>query len=78
MAGSATDPKPYQLIPPPIHLTAWSEPLQRVVPGWKVTARWSRTGAIMNVFVPDDADLASTADALIRFQGQQLDALAAL
>jgi hypothetical protein len=33
------------------------------------------TGTIIPVFVPDAADLVSTADLLIRQQGAQIDAL---
>lgn len=70
--------KPYQLIGTPVHMNQWSDALQQVQSGWQVTAQWLATGTVIRVFVPDSADLPSTADSLIRSQGAQLDALHAL
>lgn len=75
MPDPATQPKPYEIVGAPIHQNQWDEALQAVVPGWTVRARWFANGAIIPVFVPDTADLASTADLLIRHEGAQLDAL---
>lgn len=70
--------KPYQIVGTPVHVNQWSDALQQVQSGWQVTAQWIATGTIIRVFVPDTADLPSTADTLIRQQGAQLDALHAL
>lgn len=70
--------KPYVIIGTPVHVNQWSDALQQVQSGWQVTAQWLATGTIIRVFVPDSADLPSTADSLIRSQGAQLDALHAL
>lgn len=78
MAQPTDASKPYQLVGAPIHRSQWDEGLQRVIPGWAVTARWLANGSVIHVFVPDTADLAATSDALIRFQGQQLDDLSKL
>lgn len=70
--------KPYQVVGTPVHMNQWSEALQQVQSGWQVTAQWLATGTIIRVFVPESADLPSTADTLIRQQGAQIDALHAL
>ena len=70
----APAPKPYSILTE-THENRWNEQLQTVQSGWKVTAQWLDTGTIIPVFVPDSADLVSTADALIRQQGAQIDAL---
>jgi hypothetical protein len=71
----APTPKPYAIISTPVHENRWNEQLQTVESGWKVTAQWLATGTIIPVFVPDAADLVTTADLLIRQQGAQIDAL---
>ena len=73
MTDTAT--KPYTIVGTPIHQVQWSEELQENVPGWLVRGRWNKTGTIIPVFVPDTADLPSTADTLIRAQGAQIDTL---
>lgn len=67
--------RPYVIIGKPIHENRWVEEAQAVVPGWAVRARWLSTGAIIPVFVPDDADLVQTVDQLVRHYGTQLDTL---
>lgn len=67
--------RPYVIIGRPIHENRWVEELQAVVPGWAVKARWLATGAIVPVFVPDEADLVQTTDQLVRHYGAQLDTL---
>lgn len=81
MSDTATETgatKPYAIIGTPVHENQWSDALQQVQSGWRVTAQWLATGTVIRVFVPDTADLPSTADSLIRAQGAQLDALHAL
>lgn len=75
MAPVTDTTQPYQIIGPAIHQNAWSDELQAVVPGTKITARWTATGDVIHVFVPDSAQLDATADAFIRFRGKQLDDL---
>lgn len=58
-----------------MHVSQWVEDQQKVIPGWKVLGRWNSTGTIIPVFVPDTSDLPLTSDALIRYQGAQLDKL---
>lgn len=70
--------KPYVIVGTPVNVNEWSQTLQQVQKGWQVTAQWKATGTIVRVFVPESADLPSTADQLIRYQGAQLDALHAL
>lgn len=72
---SPSPDKPYQLLGTPVHENRWSEAEQAVVPGWRIRATWLATGTVVPVFVPDSADLVSTADTLIRFAGAQLDEL---
>lgn len=73
-----TPDKPYAILGTPVHMNQWSDDLQQTVPGNQVRAKWLATGGVIVVFVPDTADLPSTADSLIRFQGAQLDQLHAL
>lgn len=78
MANTDTQTKPYVIIGTAVHKNQWSDALQQVQGGWEVRAQWLATGTIVTVFVPDTNDLPSTADAFIRQQGAQLDALHAL
>ena len=71
----AAQPKPYAIVGAPVYVRQFSEQLQQVVGGWQVQAQWLANGSIITVFVPDGSDLASTADTLIRAQGEQLNAL---
>lgn len=72
---STPEPRPYTIVGTPVHTSQWVEDQQKVIPGWKVVARWTPTGTIIPVFVPDSADLSLTSDALIRYQGAQLEKL---
>lgn len=72
---STPEPRPYTILGTPVHTAQWVEDQQKVIPGWKVSARWTRTGTVIPVFVPDTADLALTSDALIRFQGAEIEKL---
>jgi len=74
-ASAPTAGKPYVIIGAPVHQDRWVEEQQSVVSGWEVKARWLKNGSIIPVFVPDTADLVSTADLLIRHYGDQLDQL---
>lgn len=71
----AAGAKPYQVIGAPLHVRQWSDEQQAVQDGWEIRARWNTSGAVIRVFVPDNTDIAATADALIRHQGEQLDKL---
>jgi hypothetical protein len=71
-------PLPYQIVGVPIQVNEFNQATQTVEQGWQVRAQWKANGSIITVFVPSSADLASAADALIRAQGQQLDALHSL
>lgn len=76
MSEVAAEPsKPYTILGAPLHVRQWSDEQQAVLDGWEIRARWSANGAVIRVFVPDNADIPASADALIRHQGQQLDAL---
>lgn len=73
-----TGGKPYAIVGPVVHDNVYNRELGVVEPGSTITAKWNASGDIIRVFVPDGADLVSTADSMIRFQGAQLDALRAL
>jgi hypothetical protein len=70
--------KPYELVGAPVHVNRFDDTTQKVVTGWEVQARWLANGSIVTVFVDDSSDLAAGADALIRYQGEQLDNLHAM
>jgi hypothetical protein len=74
----ATPEKPYAYVGAFLHRNEYDPSLDEVVEGNRIRARWLATGDTISVFVPDSADLASTADTLIRFKGAQIDAARAL
>lgn len=61
-----------------VHVNQWVNDLQETVPGWQIKARWSKTGAILPVFIPDDVYTPQTVDAAIKAAGatdEQIHAL---
>jgi hypothetical protein len=77
-APPAQPAKPYEIVGAPVHVNRFDESTQKVVSGWSVQARWLANGSVIESFVPDGSDLAATADADIRYQGEQLDTLHAM
>lgn len=75
-ASSAS--KPYTIVGNAVRVNRPYGPNGDITAGWEVSADWKGSGERIIVFVPDGEDLAATADALIRQQGAQLDALHAL
>lgn len=61
-----------------VHVNQWNTDLQAAIPGWDIRARWTSTGALLPVFVPDDAYTPANVDTLIRAAGAVDDAVHAL
>lgn len=64
-----SSPVPVYVILSRVHTNQWDDDLQTTVPGWSIKARWSNTGTVLPVFVPDSVYTPQTVDALIRAAG---------
>jgi hypothetical protein len=65
-----TQPTPAYVILTRVHVAQFDNDLQETVPGWSIRARWSSTGTVLPVFVPDSVYTPQTVDAKIRAAGK--------
>lgn len=53
-----------------VHVNQWDNDLQETVPGWLLKVRWSATGTILPVFIPDGVYTPETIDKVVRASGK--------